>query len=64
MTYPYLAERLGAQIQPQTNARDLRPLPVDELDGARHVALARRSTAWVGWLGRPNAEQVADVCER
>ena len=52
-TYLYLAERLDAQIQPQTKARDLRPLPADELDGARHVALARRSTAWVGWLGTP-----------
>ena len=46
--YLYLAERLGAQIQPETEARDVRPLPADEPDGARYVALARRSTAWMG----------------
>lgn len=46
--YLYLAERLGAQVQPETEARDIRPLPADEPDGARYDVLARRSTAWIG----------------
>jgi cholesterol oxidase len=46
--YLYLAERLGARIQPETEARDIRPLPPGEPDGARYVTLVRRSTAWVG----------------
>lgn len=46
--YLYLAERLGAQIQPETEARDIRPLPADEADGARYDVLIRRSTSWVG----------------
>ncbi len=46
--YLYLAERLGAQIQSETEARDIHPLPADEPDGARYDVLARRSTAWLG----------------
>ncbi len=46
--YLYLAERLGAQVQPETEARDIRPLPADEPDGARYDVLVRRSTAWMG----------------
>lgn len=53
--YLYLAERLGAQIQPETEARDIRPLPADEPDGARYVVLASRSTAWMGGIGWPGA---------
>ncbi|HEX9057728.1 MAG TPA: GMC oxidoreductase [Ktedonobacterales bacterium] len=46
--YLYLAERLGARVQPETEARDILPLPAGEPDGARFEVLARRSTAWVG----------------
>ncbi len=46
--YLYLAERLGAQVQPETEARDIRPLSVIEPQGARYEVLARRSTSWVG----------------
>lgn len=46
--YLYLAERLGVQVQPETEAHDIHPLPAGEPDGARYVTLVSRSTAWVG----------------
>lgn len=46
--YLYLAERLGAQIQPETEARDIRPLPAEARHDARYEVLVRSSTAWVG----------------
>ncbi|HEX8731140.1 MAG TPA: GMC oxidoreductase [Ktedonobacterales bacterium] len=49
--YLYLAERLGAQVLPETEARDIRPLGADEADGARFMVVTRRSTAWMGSMG-------------
>lgn len=46
--YLYLAEQLGAQVWAETEARDIRPLSVDEPRGARYEVLVRRSTAWLG----------------
>ncbi len=51
--YLYLAERLGALVQPESEARDIRPLSDHEPDGARYEVLARRSTAWVGKRSYP-----------
>lgn len=43
--YLYFAEQWGAQIQPEAEALDIRPLPGGQPDGARYEVLYRRSTA-------------------
>ncbi len=44
--YLYLAEKWGAQVWPETEVRDVRPLPPDQPDGARYEVVYRSATAW------------------
>jgi cholesterol oxidase len=46
--YLHFAERLGAEIQPDTTVRDIRPLRGPQSDGARYEVHRRRSSGWVG----------------
>lgn len=48
--YLYLAEKLGAQVLPESEAIDIRPLPSEQPDGARYEVIFRRTT---GWLVKP-----------
>lgn len=48
--YLYLAEKWGAQVWPECEVCDVRPLPDGEPDGARYEIVYRRTT---GWLVRP-----------
>ncbi|HEX9036041.1 MAG TPA: GMC oxidoreductase [Ktedonobacterales bacterium] len=60
--YLYLAERLGARVQPETEVRDIRPLPEGEPDGARYEAQVRRSTAGLAGLwARPRRIRARNV---
>jgi cholesterol oxidase len=43
--YLYLAERQGAEVRPEAEVRDIRPLPPGQPDGARYEVLYRRPTA-------------------
>jgi len=43
--YLYLAEKWGAQVWPETEVRDVRPLPPDQPDGARYEVVYRSATA-------------------
>ena len=45
--YLYLAEKWGAQIFPEADVRDVRPLPAGQPDGARYEVVYRRTTAWL-----------------
>jgi cholesterol oxidase len=45
--YLYFAEKWGAQIHPEAEVTDIRPLPADQPDGARYQVIYRRSTAWL-----------------
>jgi cholesterol oxidase len=42
--YLYFAEKWGAQVWPETEVRDVRPLPPDQPDGARYEVVYRSST--------------------
>lgn len=42
--YLYFAEKWGAQVWPETEVRDVRPLPPHQPDGARYEVVYRRST--------------------
>lgn len=44
--YLYFAEKLGVQVWPETEARDIRPLPEPQPDGARYEVVYRSSTAF------------------
>ncbi len=44
--YLYFAEKCGAQIWPEAEVRNVRPLPGDQPDGARYEVVYRSSTAW------------------
>src|SRR6266540_2811428 len=46
--YLYLAEQSGAEVRPEFEVRDIRPLPAGQHDGARYDVHYRRSTAWFG----------------
>jgi cholesterol oxidase len=48
--YLYLAEKWGAQVWPEVEVRDVRPLPPDRPDGARYEVTYRSATAWLGML--------------
>jgi len=48
--YLYFAEKNGAQIWPECQARNVRPLADAQPDGARYAVDYRRAT---GWLGKP-----------
>jgi cholesterol oxidase len=45
--YLYLAEKWGAQVWPETEVRDVRPLPSGQPDGARYEVIYRSATAWL-----------------
>lgn len=45
--YLYFAERWGAEVQPEAEVVDIRPLPPNQPDGARYVVTYRRSTGWL-----------------
>jgi cholesterol oxidase len=44
--YLHFAEKWGAQIWPECEVSDVRPLPEGQADGARYEVVYRRSTAW------------------
>ena len=44
--YLYFAEKWGARIWAECEARDVRPLPPGQPDGARYEIVYRSSTAW------------------
>jgi cholesterol oxidase len=48
--YLYFAEKHGAEILPEAEVVDIRPLAAPQPDGARYEVVYRRST---GWLFRP-----------
>ncbi len=45
--YLYFAEKRGAQVRPECEVRDIRPLPEGQPDGARYEVSYRSSTAWL-----------------
>jgi cholesterol oxidase len=45
--YLYFAEKWGAEVRPESEVRDLRPLPAGQPDGARYEVVYRRSTSWL-----------------
>jgi cholesterol oxidase len=45
--YLYFAEKWGAQVRPEAEVRDIRPLPERQPDDARYEVLYRRSTSWL-----------------
>src|SRR5581483_6807485 len=45
--YLYFAEKWGAQVWPETEVRDVRPLPEGQPDGARYEIDMRSSTAFL-----------------
>jgi cholesterol oxidase len=45
--YLYFAEKWGAEIRPESEVRDIVPLPPDQPDGARYEVVYRKSTAWL-----------------
>jgi cholesterol oxidase len=45
--YLYFAEKWGAQIWPECEVRDIRPLPEGQPDGARYEVVYRSATAWL-----------------
>jgi cholesterol oxidase len=44
--YLYFAEKWGAEISPECEVCDVRPLPEGQPDGARYEVAYRRTTAW------------------
>lgn len=48
--YLYLAEKWGAQILPESEVCDVRPVPGEMSEGARYEVIYRRST---GWFAKP-----------
>ncbi|MBX3065071.1 MAG: GMC family oxidoreductase [Anaerolineae bacterium] len=44
--YLYFAEKKGAQVWSEIEARDVRPLEGKQADGARYEVICRKSTAW------------------
>ena len=45
--YLYLAERWGAEVRPESEVRDIRPLPTTQPDGARYEVVYRRLGGFV-----------------
>ena len=48
--YLYFAEKLGVEVRAEAEARDIRPLPAGQPDGARYEIVYRHTT---GWWPRP-----------
>lgn len=51
--YLYFAERLGAEVFPDTTVRDIRPLAGHQADGARYEVAHRPSGGWLRGEGTP-----------
>jgi len=45
--YLYLAEKWGAEVEAEVEARDIVPLPEGQPDGARYEVVVRSSSAWL-----------------
>lgn len=45
--YLYFAEKHGAEILPEAEVADIRPLAAPQSDGARYEVVYRRSTSWL-----------------
>jgi len=45
--YLYFAEKRGAQVRPESQVTDIRPLPANQPDGARYEIIYHRSTGWL-----------------
>ena len=45
--YLYFAEKGGAEIRPEAEVVDIRPLPPGQADGARYEVIYRSSTSWL-----------------
>ncbi len=45
--YLYFAEKWGAEVRPESEVRDIRPLPAGQSDGAGYEVVYRRSTSWL-----------------
>ncbi len=57
--YLYFAKKWGAQIISEREARDVRPLPAGQEDGARYEVVSRNSTSWfINPLERVRARNV------
>ena len=45
--YLYFAEKWGVEVRAECEGRDVRPLPGEQVDGARYEVVYRSSTAWL-----------------
>jgi len=45
--YLFFAEKWGAEVWPECEVHDIRPLGADQLEGARYEVAYRRTTAWL-----------------
>jgi len=45
--YLYFAEKRGAEIYPEAEVTDIRPLPLGQPDGARYEVVYYKSTSWL-----------------
>ncbi len=45
--YLYFAEKYGAEIRPECQVVDIRPLPLGQADGARYEVVYERTTDWL-----------------
>lgn len=44
--YLYFAEKNGAEVRPEANVLDIRPLPAGQSDGARYEVIYEKTTGW------------------
>lgn len=44
--YLYLAEKMGAEVRPEANVLEIRPLYGENADGARYEVVYEKTTAW------------------
>lgn len=56
--YLYFAEKWGAEVRPEADVRDIRPLPAGQPDGARYEVAYRSATSPFGGLHRLRARNV------
>ncbi|MGH2521841.1 MAG: GMC oxidoreductase, partial [Anaerolineales bacterium] len=59
--YLYFAEKWGAEVRPECEVRDIRPLPPGQPDGARYEILYHDSTAWPLWRNREQRVRARNV---
>ena len=45
--YLYFAEKRGAEVRPESEVTDIKPLPSGQPDGARYEVVYHRSTSWL-----------------